>query len=245
MDIAWKNFNKNLSLNALLAIWAWKVEGFIWVQKFWLNPAVWNTFETIWDLWGAYNWIQSASKLSISSTSNNDTQLWTGARRIKITWLDSEYNIIDEEINLNWSVAVETTKLFYRIDKLMVLSAWSLQKAEGVISAKINWITHAQIVDWNNQSLMGIYTIPKWYTGLILQGKASCWKGKEVEMNFRGRPQGGVFNLYHSFYIYENSYGYDFSLPLPIPEKTDILVEAKSDIETKVSAVFDILLIKN
>lgn len=127
----------------------------------------------------------------------------------------------------------------------MVKTAWSLEKAEGVITAKIGSTVHAQIIDGNNQSLMAVYTIPAGYTGLVIKGKASCWKGKEVEVNFRGRPIGGVFNLYHSFYIYEASYEYEFGVPLAIPEKTDIFVEAKSDIATKVSAVFDIILIKN
>lgn len=128
---------------------------------------------------------------------------------------------------------------------MRVLTAWSLEKAEGTITAQIGATVHAQIIDGNNQTLMAVYTIPAGYTWLVVKGKASCGKGKEVEVNFRGRPLGGVFGLYHSFYIYETNYEYEFWVPLSIPEKTDIFVEAKSDLATKVSAVFDIILIKN
>lgn len=47
MDIAGKNFEKVLNLNALIPIGGGKVEGFEGVQKFWLNPAVGTNFETI------------------------------------------------------------------------------------------------------------------------------------------------------------------------------------------------------
>lgn len=245
MDIAGKNFNKVLNLNVLLPIWLGKVEWFSAEQKFWLNPDVGTSFETIWDAGGNYNWIGTASVLDVKSNSVNDTSAGTGARTIMLYGLDANFEPIEEMVTLNGTTIVTTTKAFKRIHRMRVLTAWSQAKAEGTITAQIGATVHAQIIDGNNQSLMAVYTIPAGYTGLILKGKASCGKGKEVEVNFRGREFWGVFGLYHSFYIYEDSYEYEFWVPLRVPEKTDIYVEAKSDVATKVSAVFDIVLIKN
>lgn len=246
MDLFWKNYNKSLSLDAKIGIAAWKIEGIKAVNKFWLNKDVGQSFETVWANGGTYEWIPTASVLDIVSTSLNDAITGTGARTLRIFGLDVDYNEIEEDIQLNGTTIVQTTKQFLRIHRMLVTSAWSLATGEGNITAQIGATVYANIQAGDNQTLLGLYTIPAGYTGLVVKGKASGGKDKDIEIRFRGRPLGGVFGLYHSFFLFQNNYEYEFGVPLAIPEKTDVLAEAKADIAgTKVAVAFDIILVRN
>lgn len=235
-----------LSWDMFLETARWNLPWRSALNNFWLNDSVWTTEVSIWDGWSLYTWIDTASILNIQSTSTNDTSTWTWARTIKIQWLDEDYNEISEDIILNWTTTVNSINSYLRIHRIMVLTAWSWWEAEWTITAKIDWVTYAQIVNWNNQTLMAIYTIPAWKTWYLLSWKAATWKGRDATIKFKARPLWWVFNVKHVAYLVENSYDYTFNPPLTIPEKTDIQVTAiAGQASTSVSAVFDIILIDN
>lgn len=216
------------------------------LNKFWLNPSVWTTEVTIWDKWWVYQWITTASILDISSTDVDDTDWWNGANTINIQWLDTNYNVITENIILDWQNIVNTTNSYLRVFRMSVLTAWATWWAEWTISANIWVTTYAQIDNWNNQTLMSIYTVPAWKTWYLTYWKAATWIWKDAIVYFKIRPEWWVFNVWHIAYLVENSYDYTFNPPLAIPEKADIVVTAKAwQASTSVSAVFDLILINN
>lgn len=238
---AWTMITTNIELE----VWAWNVEGMSAVNKFGLNPAVWTSYEAIWDFGWAYPYLTTASILTIVSTEIEDTLLWDWARTVSIQWLNADYEEITEVVELNWITDVLTTELFLRVFRMKVLTAWVSEGAEWIITAKVSWVVRAQIDNWNNQTLMALYTIPAWKTWYLLFWKASLGQWKEWEIRFRARPLGWVFNLKHKFYAYENNYEYKFQIPMKLEEKTDLLVDWKCWLDTGVSAVFDIILIDN
>lgn len=229
------------------------IPGFNHIHKFWENPDVWTSWETIWDQGGLYNYISAATILSVSSTSANDTAAGTGARTVRLTGLDGDYNEITEDIPLNWLTGVNTTKEFLRIYRLEVLTAGSGTTAAGdiyvwtwTITSWIPAVINATIKIWNNQTLMGVYTTPAGYTWFIRLGKTSAPEGKSANVKFFSRPLGSVFRVQHVVNLYQNNYDYPFLIPLPIPEKTDLEVRALSSAAgTPVTIAFDVILVKD
>ena len=230
-----------------LEISRWTITWISALNKFWLNESVWITEETIWDYGGMYTFLSSASILDIQSDNANDDLTWTGARTIIIYWLDSDYNEISEIIELDWINTVNTTNSYLRVYRMSVVTAWSWWEAEGTITAEVSGVVYAQIVNWNNQTLMWVYTIPAWKTWYLIYWKSWTWKWKEVLIKFKIRPLWWVFNVWHVAYVYEGTYDYRFNPPLAIPEKTDLMVTGTNvwAWSIQVSAVFDLILIDN
>jgi hypothetical protein len=81
--------------------------------------------ETIWAEGGLYSYLTAATVLKVSSSSVNDTSAGTGARTVELSGLDADYNEISELVTLNGQTPVNTTKLFLRINRMVVRSAGS------------------------------------------------------------------------------------------------------------------------
>lgn len=253
MRLGGREFKEIMSLDFLLAVSTGLIEGFKHQHKFWENPDVWTAFETIWDQGWLYATISTATKVKVSSSSINDTSAGTGARTIKIYGLDSNYNEISEEISLNWQTGVESFNTYIRVYRAEVLTAWSLWTAEGdiyvwtwTITLGIPVAIYATIKIWNNQTLMGVYTIPAGYTWYLRLGKSSAPEGKSADVKFFVKNLGWVYRVVHSLSLFQNNYDYNFLIPVPIPEKSDLEVRAKSSASgTKVTIAFDVILIKD
>jgi len=247
----WKFFQKWASslvktLDIKLAIAMWLIPGMSALNKFGLNANVWTSEVTVWDKWWMYEWIETASVLDISSTSGNDTSAWTWARTMYVQWLDANYNEIAEVVTLDWWNIVNTTNSFYRVHRMSIMTAWDSGWAEWIITANIWATTYAQVDNWNNQTLMSLYTIPAWKTWYLTYWKSATWVWKDATVYFKVRPIGWVFNVWHVAYLVENSYEYEFNPPMVIPEKADVVVTAKSwQASTSISAVFDLILVDN
>lgn len=104
------------------------------VYKFGWNFAVGGA-EDIWSAGGGYTgFITTASQMDVSSASANDTSAGTGARTIRIFGLNSSFRHDYEDITLNGTNTVTTTKSFFRIYRAFVLTSGSGQKNAGVIT---------------------------------------------------------------------------------------------------------------
>lgn len=96
---------------------------------------------------------------------------------------------------------------------------------------------------------MAVYTIPAGYTGYLTKGVCSIQSGGDATGNMYVRYFGqSSFRVGHSFEVVGagGQYVYDFSVPIAIPEKSDIDVRAfvRSN-NSRVTAAFDVILIKN
>ncbi len=224
------------------------IKGHTMVSKFGEDPGVPSTGEvTVWDKTSTlYVYPTSALILTLVSTDANDTSAGTGARTIRIDGLDANYVFQSETIILNGTTPVNTTNTYLRIYRMVILTAGSSEKALGVITADNSGTTYAQVIDGNNQTLMALYTVPAGYTAFLFHGKASTGQGKALTGSFVVRPLGGVFNMAHRFYVFENSYDYQFATPVRLEEKTDLEVRAVADSGTvSMAAAFEMVIVKN
>ena len=230
--------------------------------KFGNNATVGDSLETIWSEGGLYVYPPSASVMTVSSSSTADTSAGTGARTVTVFGLDADYNEISETVTLNGQTAVNTTKSYLRVNRMIVRSAGSGGANAGVIYTGTGTITsgvpanvYASIngVTGSNQSLMALWTVPAGYTAYLLQYDISNGTTSNTpavcKLILAIRPYGEVFqakdvkSLTTGMHVEET-----FSLPVKVTEKSDIEVRAISSsnsVSFDISASFEIVYIKN
>ncbi len=204
--------------------------------------------ETIWDTGGVYQWIDIPSQLSIVSDNVNDDWGGSGAQSVRLYGLNSDWDMITEDVQLNGTTPVSTAQTYQRIHQMTIpaIEGGGAKDAIGTIAAKIGATVHAQIINGNNQTLMALFTVPRNYTGFIIYGNACVGKSKEVFVKFRTRDYEGVFTLDCPVFIFESTFDKRFEVPHRINEKSDIVMSAYATADdTEVSGGFDILLVRN
>jgi hypothetical protein len=131
------------------------------------TPATAGLFRTVWENMGTTDYVfpTSASTMNLVSTVAGDTAT------ITITGTDASYNLISENLVLNGTTNVPTTKSYFRINNIAV-SVGSASNPTGVITLSVSSTVYAQIntqtVSGSTASIgtsqMGIYTVPNGYT---------------------------------------------------------------------------------
>ena len=228
------------------------------IFKFGFNPDIDDAFETVWAQGGLYSYLSAATVLKVSSSSTNDTSAGTGARTVELQGLDGDYNEISETVTLNGQTAVNTTKSYLRIYRMVVKTAGTGGQNAGVIYAGTGTVTtgvpankYATIAIGDNQSLMALWTVPAGHTAYLLQTDitvATTQNNKYCTVHFVARPPGEVFQVNDKFVKAESSHKQGYDIPLEFAEKTDIEVRAIGDsvgADIAISAGLDIVYIKN
>mgnify|MGYP000479348130 FL=1 len=226
------------------------------VNKFGKNPDIdtGTVPEDVWEVGGAYTgWAASAETLQVFSSSAADTSAGTGARTVRITGLDQNYDSLSETVTLNGVTPVVTTGSFLRVHTATVLSAGSGGVNAGTITVRQSTTTanvFIGIIVGVNQSNSSAYTIPAGYTGYMRSLHSAC--GTQAAVAVGGgiwtRPFGGVFRQRRPFY-----FGNSFRLSdiiyggLVFTEKSDIIIRITecSTNNTPVNAGYDLILVKN
>jgi hypothetical protein len=197
--------------------------------------------ESVWSGGGLYPWaaLATAQTIYCLSTSASDTAVLT------IEGLDSSYHEISETVTLTGTSAVTTTNAFIRVFRMAYedganagdITARTLS-ASGTVVAQIN-VGYAQ-------TLMAVYTIPAGHTGYLVALDSTIDSNKNAQIQMYHRLTGKPFRIAH---IAETSghYRYDFHAPLRIPEKTDIdiRIDNVSGNDSRVTANFDLVLIRD
>lgn len=221
--------------------------------KFGQTDVAGTTESIVWDGGGVYIFLTSAQTIDIVSDDANDTLLGTGARTLQIFGLDSDYVEINEIVELNGLTPVTTTLEFFRVFRMVVLTSGTVSLTAGAnvgtIIATGGATKVAQINPLNGQTLMAIYTIPAGKTAHIVNTVLSVGKGREAIINGwirNGSLPDGSFSIKNSVSLYEQGIRVDWLFSLPVPEKTDIAIGARTDVgATRITASFEMVLIDN
>jgi hypothetical protein len=230
------------------------------VFKFGYNDVVGSTEETVWSQGGIYSYPASATVMTVSSSSANDTAAGTGARTVQVYGLDANYNEIDELITLNGQTAVSTTKSYLRAFRMIVQSAGSggvnagiIYMGTGTVTAGVPANKYALVDGFgDNQTMMLVYTIPAGFTAYMTQNNISTAFGGNTKatLNCRlvARPFGQVFQSKERITIVDGTHSQIYTYPLVFTEKTDLEYRAKSSsgaVDFSISGSFELLLISN
>ncbi len=197
--------------------------------------------ESVWTGGGLYPWASLATAQTIYciSTSASDTATLT------VEGLDANYNEQTESVTLTGTSAVATTSTFIRVFRMTYEDGANV----GTITARVTSGTGtvvAQIDVAYAQTLMAVYTVPAGHTGYMVALDGTIDSNKNCQILMYHRLFGKPFRIAH---IAESSshYRYDYHAPLRIPEKTDIdiRVDNVSGNDSRVTANFDIVLIRD
>jgi hypothetical protein len=196
--------------------------------------------ESVWSGGGVYPWasLSSAQTIYCLSTDAGDTTTLT------IQGLDANYDEISETVTLTGTSAVTTSNTFLRVFR-MTYDATNV----GTITARTvsaSGTVVAQIDAGYAQTLMAVYTVPAGFTAYLVALDATIDGTKTCQMLMYHRLFGKPFRIAH---IAESDghYRYDFTAPITVPEKTDIDIRINevSGNDARVTANFDLVLIKD
>jgi len=226
--------------------------------KFGFNADVDDTLETVWSKGGLYAYLSSATALYISSSSTDDTVAGTGARTVKVSGLDSNYDEVSVTVNMNGQSGV-SLGTFTRVNRIEVLTAGSGGANAGDLhvgseaspTVGVPATSYAYVAVGDNQTLMSLWTVPRNYTAYLYQTDitvATTQNNKYCTVSLVARPFGGVFNVKDRFVKAESSVNQTYSIPLKFEEKTDIEFRAIGDsagADIAISAGMDFMYVLN
>ena len=167
---------------------------------------------------GAYAYPGSAVVMTLASASASDT-----AVVITINGLDANFAPITEDVALNGTTGVNTTKSYRRINSMLTFSG----NAVGIVTAKNGGTTYAQINAGEADTQASFYTVPAGYTFYQTYYQAdsntSVTGGTYVKLRTYSvdNAAGGVIHA-----ALQTAFVQQLSIPLQYPlaygEKTDI-----------------------
>ncbi len=234
-----------LTSKFLLEVSLGNIENYELEDIFGYNPDIniGTTPEDVWFNGGIYTGFptNTPETVDVLSSSANDTAAGTGARTVRIFGLKTntseEYE--SEDIILNGTTPVTSVDVWYRVNKIVVLTAGSSEENEGNITVRQTTTTanvFAVAPVGANNSLLCVYTVPYNKTGALLG--LSCKMARNngsagsAEGSLRVREVGGVFNSNAFFEITDSSS--HTSLPDSV-----IILEALSDVKISIESVSD------
>jgi hypothetical protein len=214
-------------------------------HKFGAVPAMsQNQTGTVWDVndtlypWSAFD---TAGVLTIPAVNASDN-----GYTVTVQGLDNNYNPISEDFIISSGGTVTGTKTFKRVYRAFMSNGGSTNI--GNINVQRGGTTVLRITAGKGQTLMAIYTVPRGYNAFLTKGVMTCQANADATGDMFVRYFGqSTFRVGHSFEVSGNggAYQYEFTIPLKIPEKTDIDIRAKvRSNNARISAAFDMILVK-
>ena len=215
------------------------------ISKFGHDPDTTNSAIAVWDGSVAYNYATSAETLYLSSSNNDDDQIY------EIQGLDAKWNLQTTTVTCNGFTGVALPGTWIRTFRIKNLGStnnagiiYISTDSDTVADGVPNPITtvRAQISVGRNQTLMAIWSVPNDYIAYLTSfyASAAATTAKTTEVVLWVRPFGGVFQTKKIFSINSGTTAqiqYDF--PLRVEEKSDIRITANSSASSAVSAGFD------
>jgi hypothetical protein len=217
-------------------------------HKFGATPAMsQNQSGSVWDVNDTnYPWtaLDTPAVVNIERTNVADDGL-----NVTVQGLDSDYNYQEETITISGADTLGT-KLFRRVNRAFCTDGGATNTGNINIEAgTAGGTVVARITAGKGQTLMAVYTVPKGKTAYIMQGTMTVAGNSDATGDLFVKYFGqDTFRVGHSFEVTGagGQYLYPFSIPIRVPEKTDIDVRAavRSN-NARITAAFDMVLLDN
>jgi len=194
--------------------------------------------------------------LNIVSTSVNDAAAGTGIQSVRILGLDASFNQIEEDVTMNGTTVVVTTKSFFRVNQFFGTAGGSVGSAVGQICA----LTTLEPVTQVEVSIIPIgastdrqivFTVPADHR-LYFQSLAYGFTEKKAGFAaYRPVLKNNVTGLTSSARILlvdneTNQTTESMDLSLGIPEKVDVVIKATTDlVDVPITMQLSAILVKD
>jgi len=217
-----------------------KISGLSQRQNYGEAPDVNGTYVDVWTVGGTLTYVTQAETLTVVSTSaNDDADAGTGAREVRVEYLDADFNTQFVDVELDGLTPVTIATDFYRFQNAYVLQVGSLGAAAGNINFSSNGNTQSRIDSTTNASRDTHFTVPANYTAYIVGANVGSPKSADIEMRLQSRDSSVAntpFVTGDEVEIFETSMYFELPTYYVIPEKHDIRIQVKSGQSSNVSA---------
>ena len=207
------------------------------IDKFGYNSAVSNTsYETIWDGNNLYTYIETAGTATVTSSNTSADNGST----IEIEGLDVNYDQVSETLTVGGSAGTVEVD---RVDRASVVTPNTGTANVGAVTITVDSKSAAIISPDQGQTLMCVYTIPRRYTGYLIQ--LDVGSSKDVENTIRVVVRNGSSQAFNVKAFLSKRGGFsekNFRIPVEIPQKNDIEVQALASATSSISAGFELIL---
>lgn len=232
------------------------------INKFGKNVDVDAAGEDIWDGGAAYTGFPTttAEEFQILSSDANDTSAGTGARTVRVFYLNSSYEAFDSsgnflyfDVSLNGTAPVNSGVTGMRVWRAYVLTAGSGTTNAGTIT--VRWRTTTSVVFTvmpigESQSHITAFTVPLGYT-LYINRFRSCMldtTANQARLEWLIRPYGGAYRAIRDFHV-STAYTVQSSIfgGYKIDPRTDIVVRCTNILNTNgyITLEWDGILVKD
>lgn len=209
------------------------VPGWRMFRKFGHNADIDTGTEDVWGYGGVRILPTTATVASLVSTSANDAAAGTGLRTVVVQGLDTNYIEVEETVTLNGVTPVNTTQVFWRINRIYGLTSGTGATNAGTITCSVNSQVQASIQIGLGQTLVGMFTVPAGHTLIIKSVEIGTGRIGSGDLHFQLQiryPNGDLnaapWRVQSFVDIYE-SFAID-KCCISVPEKTEIRCRATS-----------------
>lgn len=229
------------------------IDGVGYIEKFGYQDDVPNgDIATVWDSTGLYDYLDTATAVTVTSNDPDDNPTGSGARQVEIQGLDQDYNLVLELVDLG----ATSTTTFIRVFRVRVCVSGGTNPNQGVITVAGGGKTLAQIgklannADGHGQTNMCVYTVPAGKTAYLTQwtvssGKPNADTVAKLMVRDTLHPDDGAWNVKDIAEIQASSFIKEYKVPMQFTEKSDIEVRAFSNTGSSCSSSFNLILIDN
>lgn len=206
------------------------------------------TEKTVGGIPGRYSFQASAVAMEIISTSVNDAAAGTGVRTVLVEGLNASYVEQSETVTMNGTTNVNLVNTYLRINNITAKTAGSGGINDGDITVQLDagGVAQSVIMTGANRSQDGVYTVPAGKTGHLLFINAISEKNEDIVARVLRRALGELFIEGAQVPLYQNVYNRDLIIPIPITEKTDIEIVARSsNVDASLTFIQQLILIDN
>lgn len=213
-----------------LKVAANKMTGVTAENKYALNPSIDTPTEDVWQEGGILSFLSSAETMNVASSSSDDDgdPLGDGARTVTLYGLDNNYLPLKETVVLNGMNNVLTQNAFLRINRMRVTTVGSDGVNAGDITATASTAgtVQATISTGLGSTLKSQFTVPDGYTAFISNLTLGTENNDQALITMQTRTETGAWIVIYRLNINDATYYQDFPLPLKIPSKSDIRLQA-------------------
>ncbi len=239
-----------LALDFLLEIAKGNVEGHASVSVIASNPQVGTLTEDVWDIGGTLVFPTVGETWEILSSSGDDAGGGTGAKEVKILYLDDNYVRQSENKTLNGvtPVTFDATNAF-RFIAAEVISVGSGSRNAGLITVRVSSGGNPRggILIGNNRSFSSHYTVPAGKTSYLYFLINNINKNEDIRMDFISTTgDDGILKKGPPLHTYQSSIVLNLPIHSPFIEKTDIkLVCISSNTSAVASGILHFVEVDN
>lgn len=196
------------------------------VFVFGFNPDVQGTEETVWDHGGIYTYPASAIQMTISSSDATTNAV------VSIVGLGAGYVEQTELITLSGQTPVTTAKSYLRINGMSALTgtvAGSIYLGTGVVTSGVPATVYARIINGNNRTEAGIYTVPAGHEFYLDRGNVSHGSDAQnayITARLMYRLPNILFQTGAKVTLNNFVIDFPFAYPLLLPAGTDLETRA-------------------